>query len=112
MTRVLLSTLTAAAPAVGASVAVAAPATAVTAAVGGSVCQTIDHRLASGAASSRNTCTSVRARVGYRDSGGTARYVYGSWAAYSAASFTHGGMLVSRAVDVQLGSSTTGFPTY
>ncbi len=111
MRHLILSALAAGGLALGLVAAAVIPASAVTVTLGSGVCQTIDTAGTTTAKSQKNTCTQVQARIVYLDGGGTSRTAYGSWAATSIATASTV-QVTNRAVNVQLGSTTTGFISY
>lgn len=111
MKHPLLSALAAGGLALGLAAAAAVPASAVTVTLGSGVCQTIDTAGANTAKSEKNTCTSVLSRIVYLDGGGAPRTAYGSWGPTSIATASTL-QVTNRAVNVQLGSTTTGYISY
>lgn len=111
MKRSITSALVAVALATGA-VAAATPASARTVYLSGIICQTTEWAPPLRAVSSRGGCDAVQTRIIWRDLKGVLRYDYGSWGSSSTALARTPGFVVSRAVNVKVGSSTTGFVTY
>lgn len=97
--------------AVGLTLGVGSPASALTFWFGSTPCTTVEQPTAYTAKSSKGGCSSVRSRVTFIDAGGTSRTVYGAWAATSTATATTT-MITGRAVNARLASTDYGFVSY
>jgi|GEM_PF-1400998 len=110
MKRSISALITAALVVAGAGLAT--PATALTASLGGATCNAYAYKTGTSASASRGTCSYVKSKISYRDSGGTLRHVESAnWATSSSVS-SQTTMVVYRGINIRLGSASTGWYGY